>query len=176
MRGLGAARGQCSGLEGRGIEGLVPGLRWASGLPSCVMGTWRGRGQVSRPQASRAMGQPGRGSTLPLLTGGLNAPAGLGWGIQPGLVAARQGPQGCIRARGYVSGTREGAGVPLRAHRRAAQGLAALPCPSPPRLCLAAGRGGRAPRADRARLSVWTTQPPATLCWASLVFVWRGRR
>lgn len=94
MRGLGAARGQCSGLEGRGIEGLVPGLQCALGLPRCVMGTWRGGGEVSRPQASRAVGQPRRGWTLPLLTGGLDTPAGLGWGIQPGLVASRQGPPG----------------------------------------------------------------------------------
>lgn len=71
------------------------------------------------------------------------------WLIQPGLVAACQGPPGSGRPHQgpwvHLSHQGEGAGVPLQAPRHAAQGLALLPCPSPPRSCPAAGRSGHSP-------------------------------
>lgn len=107
-----------------------------------------------------------------LLMGGLNTRvwAGLGsrraWWL---LTWAVRGQKGGLRALGMVQGSQSRPG-----DRR--QGLAALPCspcfaPAWQRAEVAAHQA-----ADCARLRVWTTQPPATLCRASLVFLWRGRR
>jgi len=91
---------------------------------------------------------------------GLEGPARWSLTGTHGSVGLRRGPRVCLRPQGGSRG-------PLQAHGwRPGAGQR---CPAPPHCTRPlAGRGGCPPGVDREGRRVWTTQPPASLCRASV--------
>ena len=97
--------------------------------------------------------------------------------MKPGQVAACQGPLGSERLPHQGPwvhlGHREDAGAPLQAPRRAAPGLAELPCSSLPCSCPAASRSGHSPGSTPPKAECLDHPASGHSPAEPLVFLWR---
>lgn len=91
------------------------------------------------------------------------------------LTGAPQGSEKLRQGSRVRCGHWGGCRIPAPGPRQATQALEALPGSTPPCPCPAVGRGAARQAADRATLSAWTTQPPATLL-LGLLFSFGGAR